>query len=212
MIRFADTRPFEILKTNNIYLNTIFLYINIIMSQIKIKRKQYDHTYTIFAWRMWFSLPEYFIQMCIYQLDKYIYVIAFFCTLPSSLGASIFFIPRRRRCFSPLLLLPPSSDNILSVLLTCYYSNPLGDHRVSKSLDIGSLFTKSIFRLLSVIIQRFVSIAGIHRQNLYEASNIFGIRTWSWKNHRWCEEFYRVLNALNRRVHIYQENCSSRKL
>jgi len=84
--------------------------------------------------------------MCVfYQLDKYIYVTAFFCTLPPSLVALIFFIPRRRRCFSPLLLLRCRLRTIFyQFLLTCYYSNLLGDHRVPKSLDIDSFFIHEV--------------------------------------------------------------------
>lgn len=73
----------------------------------------------------------------------------------------------RRSCFFGIV-----EDNILSVLLTCYYSNALGDRRVPKSSDSGSFFIPAnpySDRLLSAIMQQFVPIAGVRRQNLYDA-------------------------------------------
>lgn len=96
----------------------------------------------------WFSLPKY-IQMCIlYQLDKYITLfllhdlvvprcLDLLFTL-SCLGIAVVVFATVASSASPSL-----EDNILPVLPTCYYSNPLGDHRVPKCSDSNSFFRET---------------------------------------------------------------------
>lgn len=122
---------------------------------------------------------------------------------------------------SPLLfaVAPASSasseDNILSVLLTCYYSNPLGDRWVPKSSDSSFFFYPGnpySNRLLSAIMQQFVPIAWCS-----SAKFVRSTRDWVFSEYgRDLESLpvpkHFVPSVLNRRVHIYQENCSSKKL
>lgn len=121
-------------------------WLYIVMFQIKLKK----NNIIIHIVAHWFSLPLLkCIQMCIfYQVDKYI-TPPFLSHAPAcpSLCLDLFqsfmsWYRRRRLLFAAPASSASSEDNILSVLLTCYYSNPLGDRRVPKSSDSGSFFIR----------------------------------------------------------------------
>lgn len=112
-----------------------------------------------------------------------------------------------------------STDNILSVPLTCYYSNPLGDHRVPESSDSSSFFIRKthilvdFFQLLcsDLSLSRSVLVGKICMKR--REKRMFSENGCDFERIIVCPgAFCRSEYFKPRWIHIWQENCLPRKL